>query len=259
MHWAVTSRWPPIRESAIIDTVPTWEDMLSPTTSDAQNWPALEKEKKVPIAHSSEHGCLMKEAGMIMGLKPVEDSKLPHPAEIDFCNKLLDGPRTKVPDRGVYDKLEQALTHNEDTVVSTVGVDFVRKPVEDVTSNLAYQVNRSWKNTINICGPTLKPDLTIGVKPTAFDREEIRKLKACALPNAHTYVNSELIFPILVCEAKSPEISLAKAERQAMEAGSTEVRAMACLYKRVGREKELEKKIICFSIIHNHTDIKIHG
>ena len=242
-----------------MDTVPTWQDMLNPTTSDVQSWAALEKEKKVPIAHSSGHGCLMKEAGMIMGLKPVEETKLPHPAEVEFCNELLNGPRTKVPDRGVYDRLEQAFTHIEDTVISTVGVDFVRRSVEDISPNLAYQANRSWKDAINICGPTLRPDITIGVKPTAFSREEIQKLKACALPNAHTYINSELILPILVVEAKSPEVSLAKAERQAVEAASTEVRAMACLYKRVGRETEIEKRIICFSIIHNHTDVKIHG
>ena len=107
---------------------------------------------------------------------------------------------------------------------------------------------------------------------SAFTEEEILKLKSYTAPNRATLVTENLYFPFLMCEVKCGEQALNRADRQNAHSASIAVNALVQLYRAVpqindphcekqasSRVEELNRKILAFSISHDHSMVKIYG
>ena len=68
-----------------------------------------------------------------------------------------------------------------------------------------------------------------------------------------------MFFPFLMSEAKYGEVGLLIADLQNAPSASIAVNAIVQLYKAVSREKEIDKKILAFSISHNNDMVRIYG
>ncbi|KAM3068245.1 hypothetical protein ACMFMG_011290 [Clarireedia jacksonii] len=69
-----------------------------------------------------------------------------------------------------------------------------------------------------------------------------------------------MYFPSLACEVKYSATALNVADRQnAYGINPLTVRAIAELSRLVNREQELHRKILAFSISHNHQPVRIYG
>jgi hypothetical protein len=112
----------------------------------------------------------------------------------------------------------------------------------------------------------------VGLKPSAFSKEEILRLKSYTAPKKTTLVTKKFYFPFLMCEVKCGEQGLDGADRQSAHSGSIAVNALVQLYRAVppiddphheerasSRVEELNQKILAFSISHDRTSVRIYG
>lgn len=134
-----------------------------------------------------------------------------------------------------------------------------------------------------------RPDVTVGFSSSAFTCTELQKLVYYRAPQNATEFVKNLYFPFLTCEVKvrfsrhhifskhniyiqCGDTGLNRADRQNIRNASTAVNAILQLY-RVGHDgsshpdhesassqvHQLHRKIIVFSISHDHTTVKIYG
>ncbi|KAK1811758.1 hypothetical protein LTR12_013855, partial [Friedmanniomyces endolithicus] len=75
-----------------------------------------------------------------------------------------------------------------------------------------------------------KPDFTVGLRRTAFQDDELRKLENYATPQGPFYFTPDLCFPFLMCEAKTGRIGIDQADTQNIHSASIAVRAIFKLY-----------------------------
>jgi len=68
-----------------------------------------------------------------------------------------------------------------------------------------------------------------------------------------------MYFPFLTCEVKCGAVALDVADRQNAHSMTLAVRGVVGLFTLVKREKELHRKILAFSISHDHQTVRIYG
>jgi hypothetical protein len=68
-----------------------------------------------------------------------------------------------------------------------------------------------------------------------------------------------MYFPFLTCEVKCRAAALDIADRQNAHSMTLAVRGVVETFRMVGREKELNREILAFSISHDHTTVRIYG
>lgn len=68
-----------------------------------------------------------------------------------------------------------------------------------------------------------------------------------------------MYFPFLTCEVKCGAAALDVADRQNAHSMTVAVRALVELFRSVKREEELDRKILAFSISHDHNSVRIYG
>lgn len=68
-----------------------------------------------------------------------------------------------------------------------------------------------------------------------------------------------MYFPFLTCEIKCGAAALQIADRQNAYSMTIAVKGVVKLYKAVKRKKKLHRKILAFSILHNHRSVVIYG
>ncbi|KAK0874857.1 hypothetical protein LTR87_011338 [Friedmanniomyces endolithicus] len=109
-----------------------------------------------------------------------------------------------------------------------------------------------------------KPDFTVGLRRTAFQDDELRKLENYATPQGPFYFTPDLCFPFLMCEAKTGRIGIDQADTQNMHSASIAVRAMFKLYHAAygvdhEKTKMLSGQILTFSVSHNNRLVNLYG
>ena len=142
----------------------------------------------------------------------------------------------------------------------------------DSKSNLEHvvdEVNADWYSQCVLEGPQLRPDLAIGLFPSAFTQEEIEKLKRYNSVNNWTQLTMHMLFPFLMCEVKCVREGLDIADRQNMHSCSVAVRALLRIEQEADKyrpQKEMEKKlnslngqVLVFSISHDQQDARLYG
>jgi len=107
-----------------------------------------------------------------------------------------------------------------------------------------------------------KPDYSVGFRRSAFIDEQLKKLDPLIGSVFDTFLfvaTYRMYFLFLICEVKCDAAALDIADRQNAHSIIVAVRALVELYKTVKREKELDRKILAFSISHDYRSIRIYS
>ncbi|KAK6330646.1 hypothetical protein TWF718_002843 [Orbilia javanica] len=128
---------------------------------------------------------------------------------------------------------------------------------------LSETCNAGWNSCIPFTTPRPQPDYAVGFKREAFTKAQFDTLlpflgdflcdQACFMA---TYF---MFFPFLSCEVKCSGQPLEIADRQNAHSMGVATRAVVELFKLVGREQELNREILAFSISHDNGSVRIFG
>lgn len=112
-----------------------------------------------------------------------------------------------------------------------------------------------------IGGPKPRLDLAVGIARSAFTHEEIAKLNNHSSWERATLFTNNMYFPFLLCEAKSSQQVISRADRQAVRSSSIAVNAIIHLHRILGDDQalKLSGQILVFSVSHNNENVKIYG
>lgn len=127
---------------------------------------------------------------------------------------------------------------------------------------LAECVNEGWNSSIPLSEPRPQPDYTVGFREAAFTEEQLAKLQ----PFVGDYDDQSyfmatwyIYFPFLTCEVMCGLTGLDVVDRQNTHSMTLAVRAVVELFRMVGREKEVDREILAFSISHDDKNVRIYG
>lgn len=127
------------------------------------------------------------------------------------------------------------------------------------------EINAGWYDQCMLEGPRLRPDLAVGLFPSAFTELELEKLKRYRSVDNWTQVTSQMFFPFLMCEVKCGRGGLDVADRQNMHSCSVAVRAVLRIEQEADKyrpEKKLESlngQVLVFSVSHDQEDARLYG
>ncbi|KAI9730977.1 MAG: hypothetical protein M1834_005438 [Cirrosporium novae-zelandiae] len=123
-------------------------------------------------------------------------------------------------------------------------------------------VNEGWNNCMPVTTPRPQPDFSVGFARSAFSDDQLSKLQpfigdtSCLSYFRATYF---MYFPFLTCEVKCGNTGLEIADRQNAHSMTVAMKGVVALFRRVGREQELHREILGFSLSHNHDSVRIWG
>ncbi|MCJ1355109.1 MAG: hypothetical protein MMC33_005100 [Icmadophila ericetorum] len=192
----------------------------------------------------------------------------------DLCTSFLNAnqltPMHSLFQDSLFKNTASRYLHRSETMVFRDITPLITPSAELLhvfgSTHLAHvreDINAIWTKCICLAsGPRPKPDFAVGLKSSAFTGIELQKLtpyvggpkEICFIK-----VTNDIFFPFLTCEAKCGEVGLTVADRQNAHSASIAVNAVVQLYKAVSREKEINKKILAFSISHDNETVRIYG
>ena len=127
---------------------------------------------------------------------------------------------------------------------------------------LIENVNEGWTGSIPVEGPRPQPDYSVGFRRSAFTEQQLNRLDpliGSVYDTSFFVATYRMYFPFLTCEVKCGAAALDVADRQNAHSMTIAVRSVIELYKAVKQEKELHRKILAFSISHDHSAVRIYG
>ena len=107
-----------------------------------------------------------------------------------------------------------------------------------------------------------QPDYAVGFDKSAFTVEQREKLQPSVVCSTDTsfYMGTwSMYFPSLTCEVKCGAVALDIADRQNAHSMTLVVRGIVELFRLVKREEEVDRKILSFSVSHDHWSAGIYG
>ncbi|KAK2738263.1 hypothetical protein FQN57_007126 [Myotisia sp. PD_48] len=189
--------------------------------------------------------------------KDLLESKQPIPEGTNFRDATFEEacqrPQNKNESRVIKDIAQLIIPSAEDLALN--GADRLDKLVEST--------NESWRSCIAVHGTLPHPDYAVGFGRTAFTDTQLEKLApfigdiqdSCSYFLATFY----MYFPFLTCEVKCGASALNIADRQNAHNMTVAVRAIVELFRWLGREEEVNREILAFSISHDNTFVRIYG
>ena len=195
----------------------------------------------------------------------------------ELCRTLLEKEQA-IPQNSLFrddlfdETCRKTQDRNETMVIRDIGLLIVPSAQTLATygathlNHLYETTNEGWNSIFSF--PLHKtrpqPDFSVGFGPSAFTQEQRNKLKPfVGEPGSKviTYfmATTRMYFPFLTCEVKCGAAALDIADRQNAHSMTVAVRALIELFKSVKREKELDRKILAFSVSHDHTSVRIYG
>jgi hypothetical protein len=209
-------------------------------------------------------------------MREFDDDDIPKNVR-DLCRTLLDTEQT-VPQDSLFrdDRFKKTCRNiqdrNESMVIRDIGLLIVPSAQTLATSgathlNHLYETtNEGWNSALSFPFHKTRPqpDYSVGFGRSAFTQEQLSKLKPfVGEPGSkvltHFMATTRMYFPFLTCEVKCGAAALDVADRQNAHSMTVAVRALVELFRFVGREKELHREILAFSISHDHTSVRIYG
>ena len=127
---------------------------------------------------------------------------------------------------------------------------------------LVESVNEPWSNCITALPTRPQPDYCVGFRKSAFTESQIKTIEPFLgdLYDASFFrATWQMYFPFLTCEVKRGVVGLDIADRQNANSMTVAVRAVVELFKCVKRAKDLDRKILAFSVSHDSGSIRIYG
>lgn len=127
---------------------------------------------------------------------------------------------------------------------------------------LIESTNEGWNNSIPIVGSRPQPDYSVGFSCEAFTSDQLQRLQPLVGNPTDTSLfmaTYYMYFPFLMSEVKRGAADLDGADRQNAHSAAISLRAIVELFTLVGREQELNREILAFSISHDHRNVRIYG
>ncbi|KAL7894831.1 hypothetical protein HDV64DRAFT_107353 [Trichoderma sp. TUCIM 5745] len=197
------------------------------------------------------------------------------PESKTLCQKLLTAPQA--PSENTLfsdDKLFQDLCkmvkgQNEATVKCYIRPELVPSPkIRKIRGAKHLQIlnetiDASWINAEKCCNRRPRPDYSIGIDREAFSTEHMKKL----LPFIGSRLDEEsrfgatfdTCFPFLTTEVKCGAAAFDIADGQNAVSQTVALRGLDTLFRLVGRQQELHRKVLGFSISHDNEQVRIYG
>ena len=196
---------------------------------------------------------------------PDEDSRA-------LCQRLMETPQLEPQDSIFTDDLFKATcrrlrTANEAKVIDKIARLIVPSAEEladrgsDHLEHLVESINEGWNNCEPLARPRPQPDFSLGFSRSAFSKQ-LAKLQPFVGGPEDTSLfvaNYSMWFPIFTCEVKCGTAALDIADRQNAHSMFLAVRGMVDAFKLVKLEHELDRRILAFSMSHDHRSVRIHG
>jgi len=266
-HWIQEGNWP----ENYFESDPDMSQPLSRKhSSSGMSYTQSVKEGDKPPAYTPEYENELAKAGIFMyqhlGQAIISDTCK------ELCATLLNG-QYETPKYSLFKEeffwmtLERVRSNNEARVLRDITPSIV--PSAELLyicgasnlQHLAEEINAEWTKCICIAGPRPKPDYAVGLMSSAFTDDEVERLKSYTAPGKATLFTGKLYFPFLTCEVKCGENGLNIADRQNAHSASMAVNAIVQLYRdrAVSRAEELHRKILVFSVSHDHTMVNVYG
>ena len=191
-----------------------------------------------------------------------------------LCQNLLEQEQPIPKDSLFNDDLFEytcadIASRNEARVIQDIGRLIVPAPEElfrrgaKNLKHLIETVNENWIKSIPLVkGPRPQPDFAVGLKYTAFTPDQLKKLQPSIgdwQTTSRLMATDEVYFPFLTAEVKCGHEGLEIADKQNVHSAAVAANAVVELYRLVSREKELHRKILTFSVSHDHQAVKIYG
>ena len=197
----------------------------------------------------------------------------------NLCRVLLDSAQTVIQDSIFRDDrfwkaCEKMQNRNEARVIQDITRLIVPSAETLATcgatslKHLVESVNEGWNQIIPITDTRPQPDYSVGFQESAFTDEQLQKLKRLVGGSAFLscfMATWRMYFPFLACEVKCGAVALDIADRQNAHSMTCAVKAIVELYRyaKWGEEfdwkKELNRKILGFSISHDDKGVRIYG
>ncbi|KAL7922889.1 hypothetical protein ACQKWADRAFT_291716 [Trichoderma austrokoningii] len=129
---------------------------------------------------------------------------------------------------------------------------------------LRESINECWHSSIPLSPPRLHPSYSVGFDRYAFSPEQMTKLEPyigdlMIGDRSFFLATSYMYFPFLTCEVKCTAGSLNVAGLQNAHSMTLAIRAIVKLFRLVGRENELHRQVLAFSISHDNRYVRIYG
>lgn len=224
--------------------------------------------KSVPYANP-QYAVLLEAKGSYMSKSASSVTK----ESKDLCQQLLESQQTVLEDSLFRDDLfEEACRKIENRNEAKVIQDIARLLVPSAETFATYGakhlehliegVNEAWRGNIPIQGPRPQPDYFVGFRRSAFTDVQLKKIDpliGSVFETSFFIATYRIYFPFFTCEVKCGTAALDIADRQNAHSMSVALRALVALFKSVGRGKELNQKILAFSISHDHRSVRIYG
>ena len=191
----------------------------------------------------------------------------------DLCRILLEKDQTVPQDSLFRDDLfakvcQKVQDRNEAMIIQ----DITRLIVPSAQNlaiygathlkHLVESVNEGWIGSIPVEGSRPQPDYSVGFSRSSFTHEQLKRLDpliGTVYDTSFFVATYRMYFPFLTCEVKCGAAALDIADRQNAHSMTIAVRGVVELYRAVKREKELHRKILAFSISHDHRSVRIYG
>lgn len=237
-------------------TLTTPSEVKSAQYRDSRFQPLLET--KGVFMDKSEDGITVESKTCYMALLTSEQTI---PTESLFRDELFE------------ETCRNAANRNEARVVRDI-LPLIVPPAEILAANgsaglkcLVESINEGWSSSIPLTGiPRPQPDYSVGFRQKAFTNDQLTKLKPfvgdpLAGDQSFFMATKYMYFPFLTCEVKCRLASsdLDVADCQNAHSMALAAQGIVKLFRNVGRENEVHRQIVSFSVSHDHHWVRIYG
>lgn len=194
----------------------------------------------------------------------------------DLCVRLLQADQS-IPQNSLFDDhifrktCDYIRNSNESRLIRDIALLIVPSAAtlelhgllsSEISENLVEAVNQGWDGALPITSPRPQPDYSVGFNHKAFEKGELEVLEpfiGTAWDRSYFKGTYFMYFPFLTCEVKCGAEALSIADRQNANSMTLAVRGVTELFRLVKREKEVDRKILAFSVSHDDSIVRIYG
>ncbi|KAL9057408.1 MAG: hypothetical protein Q9162_002353 [Coniocarpon cinnabarinum] len=257
-YWVETNTWPQLLQEPLEMPRPSKKRDESSSHSSSAHWAEKYREFARNRIHDHDRDSLLRTESY------------------DFCQELLQ-QRFKVvryasiPHDKFLDILDCVQHLNESRLQRDITPWLVPSPEilrlwgEEGVHGLGEEINAEWSRCETMGSTRPKPDLTVGLIPSAFSWDENKILRNYASPDYPSYFTANICFPFLTCEAKASQIGLDVANGQNLHSAAISVRAIFRLYERAygwrssKMRDDLDGRTLVFSISHDPHRVALYS
>jgi hypothetical protein len=192
-----------------------------------------------------------------------------------LCRTLLE-TRQETPEHTLFDDgvfettCRKVKDRNEARVIRDINPLLVPS-AETLTTFGAQELdilietmNEGWNNSIPLTATRPQPDYSVGFRRSAFTAEQVEKLSPfignfLAGDQSFFMATYLVYFPFMSCEVKCGVAALDTADRQNAHTMTLATRGVFELFRLVGRQEDVNRQILAFSISHDHESVRIYG